>query len=563
LLYIFLYSLLSAVYIISAGLFFKNNNDFNTRDICLSGIFGSIILSFAALFLNFITPLDKTTSTLIFLLMLSYGVFYVVKKKKIKPVLFIALIVALLSTLILILDNINRPDAGLYHLPYTKIINENKIIFGISNLHFRFGHTSILQYLNAIFNNQIFNENGILLPAATVFSIIVVYFFNEIKKNYINDTIYALYIYFVLTYILYGYNRYSEFGNDAISHLFFLVTSSYFFKEFFYEKCSSNILGRILILSIFTFMLKPTLILILTIPVYCYYFYIKKDYLINKTNLVIIFFVALWFLKNIIISGCLLYPVEITCFDSLPWFSNDSVFTISAKAQSLDNEAWTKGWPDYRGEPVTQDFFVKKFFWFKTWFFGHGIQILKKLSFFIIFLFVSSLIVRKIHIKNKTINKKLNFLLALSFLGILLWFFRFPIFRYGSSYIIIFIVILSLIFIIKNKLKYKINIRFFKFFRNSLLIFFVLFTTKHIIRIYNNYDIKYFNYPWPKIYSQNEKTLNLIIKTEPIIINGVIAYYMNNTDEGCGYNPSPCTGIMPNKITFFVKNTYKFYNLVK
>ena len=91
----------------------------------------------------------------------------------------------------------------------------------------------------------------------------------------------------------------------------------------------------------------------------------------------------------------------------------------------------------------------------------------------------------------------------------------------------------------------------------------MLFTTKHIIRIYNNYDIKYFNYPWPKIYSQNEKTLNLIIKTEPIIINGVIAYYINNTDEGCGYNPSPCTGIMPNKITFFVKNTYKFYNLVK
>ena len=42
------------------------------------------------------------------------------------------------------------------------------------------------------------------------------------RKNYINDTIYALYLYFVLTYILYGYNRYLEFGNDAISHLFFL-----------------------------------------------------------------------------------------------------------------------------------------------------------------------------------------------------------------------------------------------------------------------------------------------------------------------------------------------------
>ena len=57
----------------------------------------------------------------------------------------------------------------MYHLPYTKIINDNKIIFGISNIHFRFGHTSILQYLNAIFNNYIFNSKGIIIPAAIIF----------------------------------------------------------------------------------------------------------------------------------------------------------------------------------------------------------------------------------------------------------------------------------------------------------------------------------------------------------------------------------------------------------
>ena len=31
-----------------------------------------------------------------------------------------------ITSLILTLDNIYRPDAGLYHLPYTNIINENK-----------------------------------------------------------------------------------------------------------------------------------------------------------------------------------------------------------------------------------------------------------------------------------------------------------------------------------------------------------------------------------------------------------------------------------------------------
>lgn len=571
---IFLYSLLSAVYIICSGLFLFKNDGNKIKNLCLSGIFGSIILSFVALFLNFFIPLDKTTGTLIFLLTLSCGIFYLVKKKFLNELLFISLLIAILSTLILTLDNVNRPDASLYHLPYTKIINENKIIFGISNLHFRFGHTSILQYLNAIFNNEIFNDNGILLPAANIFALIVIYFFNEIKISYTNNRIYSLYIFFILTYIFYGYNRYSEFGNDTIAHLFFLLTSSYFIKEFLYEKCDPDILSNILILSIFCCMLKPTLILVLGMPLYCYYFYKKKKYLINKKNIFIIFFAILWFVKNVIISGCLLYPIQITCFDQLSWFSKDDIFTISPRIQSLDNEAWTKGWPDYKGIAVTQEIFVKKFFWLKTWFFGHGIQILKKLSIFIIFIFASNLIIKKINNKNNITNKnknikyietrrKIKFLLLLSLLGTLLWFWRFPIFRYGSSYVILFIVIFSILLIAKNNLFYKNDLNLYKFFNKSLIIIFILFSTKHLIRIYNNFDQEYFGYPWPRIYSQSKNEMSVLIGTEPIIINGIIAFYLNKTDEGCGYNPSPCTGLIPNKIIFSVKNTYKFYNLEK
>jgi len=33
--------------------------------------------------------------------------------------------------------------------------------------------------------------------------------------------------------------------------------------------------------------------------------------------------------------------------------------------------------------------------------------------------------------------------------------------------------------------------------------------------------------------------------------------------EGCGYNPSPCTSLRPNKIILFEINNYKFYNLEK
>ena len=70
--------------------------------------------------------------------------------------------------LLICCSTVNRPDAGLYHL-YTSIINENKIIFGITNLHFRFGHVSIIQYLSSAFNNYILPIEAITIPIALIF----------------------------------------------------------------------------------------------------------------------------------------------------------------------------------------------------------------------------------------------------------------------------------------------------------------------------------------------------------------------------------------------------------
>ena len=61
-------------------------------------------------------------------------------------------------------------------------------------------------------------------------------------------------------------------------------------------------------------------------------------------------------------SGCLIYPIEITCFEQLKWFTNDVNFVTSAKIQSLDNQAWSKGWSNYIGPKITQELFVKDFF---------------------------------------------------------------------------------------------------------------------------------------------------------------------------------------------------------
>ena len=57
-------------------------------------------------------------------------------------------------------DNVNTPDAGMYHLPYVSILNIDKISIGINNIQHRYGFISILQYLSAISNNILFSKNG-------------------------------------------------------------------------------------------------------------------------------------------------------------------------------------------------------------------------------------------------------------------------------------------------------------------------------------------------------------------------------------------------------------------
>ena len=119
-------------------------------------------------------------------------------------------------------------------MPFIKILNEEKIIFGLENLHSRFAHISIIQYISAINYNFFSNEIGILIPLISIYAFITFYFIGDIadflfsvnKKgfNYFSVIFSSL----VLIYISYKINRYSEFGNDAIGHLLYFYLISKF-----------------------------------------------------------------------------------------------------------------------------------------------------------------------------------------------------------------------------------------------------------------------------------------------------------------------------------------------
>ena len=143
---ILLFSFLTNIFFYSYGHLFKiRNNSKNTNYHNTKSILGVIIISFIALTLNYFLPLEKNLNTFIFFA----GLLFLLIKKKFnfsKNEFNYLILSSIVTSLLILYSNVNRPDAGLYHLPYTSILNENKLIIGLSNIHFRFGHVSIIQY---------------------------------------------------------------------------------------------------------------------------------------------------------------------------------------------------------------------------------------------------------------------------------------------------------------------------------------------------------------------------------------------------------------------------------
>ena len=157
------------------GLLLSNKNKNTLEYFSVQLIYGSIILCFIALSLNFFFSLNKFLNTVILIL----PIIILIKERKIyfsKEFLLFLFISSIIISLLITESNVYRPDAGLYHLPYIKILNDEKIIFGLSNLHFRYAHISIIQYLSAISNNFIFQNNGIVFAQALIASAVIVNF---------------------------------------------------------------------------------------------------------------------------------------------------------------------------------------------------------------------------------------------------------------------------------------------------------------------------------------------------------------------------------------------------
>ena len=558
---IFISSFIGSVIVISNAyifnfLFFKKKiNQFN---IYKDTILGFIFIGFISLLINFFFPINKIVSSIFFIFSLLLFFYLFLKFKKKKELILVILFLSVTTFIIIAFANINRPDAGLYHLPFIKILNENKIIIGLTNLHFRFGHTSILQYVSAIHVNHFFKAEFLNIPLAILPSVYFLFLFKEfLNQLKIENEKNTITIFLISAFSIYSFNRFSGLGNDGPANIFFFVLLIHLLNIQNIKLIEKNKFYLIILISLFLIMLKPIMVFVLLIPFVLFLINENKYELIKDKKLFLcFFFISLWFLKNILISSCIVFPINQTCLDNLQYSNSEIVSNTSTEA-----EAWAKGYPDSKIKNGYTEY-NSKFNWLETWSNNHLKKIIEKILPLIILILI---LLPKYFFNNSHFkfykygkdfsDKKYSYLIYFLIFYNIIWFLKFPVYRFGMAFISSLIIIFFVHTFVNNKKKLYNK----KILSAFLIIGFFLFYIKNINRIINKLDQEYVNAPWPAIYSMkiSEKNKNKSFK-KVFNENNEFLYFYSSGEE-CMFSESPCSNFENKNLKKNVINGYVIY----
>jgi hypothetical protein len=431
----------------------KKSEIFNSYDF----LYGIFFLTFLSFFLNLFFPL-KYFSLLIFVIGIIGFLFLIYKKKLILKFNIFSFLILIIIFLVISSNNDLMYDSKLYHYQIIKYNYENKIIFGLSNLDPRLGFLSSWQQFLSLF--------GFNTYLVSNFSIILyVFFFNIIfsKNFFILKTSRIFFSLIILFLLMYAFIHpklngtiFMSLGSpeaDTICMLF-LVLSIFIFLD--NNKNSYLVIISIILCATSKLSYVGSGLIIL-------YLLIADPNLI-KNNRIILFVVSyglIFLFKSFASTGCFLFPVLQTCFDT-SWSMN--IENLNNIKNILQN--WAKD------QPLRQLYKQPEMFmdyrWFYSWFFNYFLQT----SFIQILLpiFITSFLFISFKIKKftKLIKSKKFLIIFLTLIFTLIIWFQAPAIRYGYGGILsISILLFSIIlvrfrFYLKN-LIYNKNIFIFLF----------------------------------------------------------------------------------------------------
>ena len=237
-------------------------------------------------------------------------------------------------------------DAGLYHLNYQALLRESNIILGMSNIYGPYGIGSIYDYISAALW---FDVSFVLLQFVNLLFIILFYelltniLFTK-KNKLLNHAGLALLLFSILDNFGYGGGRngflyIQSLGKQDISlAILYFVTVVLIFLSISRKEFTHVEILIPTIFSLFILQLKVSGVTVMLFYLFYLYKVIQNKGLKSASLFSILWATllgVLWSLKSLLQTGCLIYPLEISCIDNISWFNKEYTKITLESAQAF------------------------------------------------------------------------------------------------------------------------------------------------------------------------------------------------------------------------------------
>jgi hypothetical protein len=476
------------------------------------GFFGIFILLIISYIFNVFVPLS---SKLNFVILFTGFIFFIkfLHQNYLKNKIDLFLLLIIFGLLIVfILTAKNHDDFSYYHFEYIHFITKFPSTFGIGIFNHGFRTHSSIFYLSSLFYLPKVEYN--LIHIAPVFFLGFANFI-FIKKIYTNlknkEGIYIILL-SLLSLVLANvfFYRMAEHGTDRSAQIVILIVVIEILQFINRSNFDRILLSKIIVLITITISLKAfyVMYLLLILPVVYYQndkFQLFLEIFKNKIFYICLVLFLLFISVNFLNTGCVIYPVQITCNENLLW----AIPLEQVVSMNDWYELWSKGGatPNFRVE--NPDLYIQNFNWVSNWL---NVYFFNKVSDFLlglifsIFIFYIFLVNWK-KIKTKLIKRKyLALYLTLLFL-FFEWFYNHPALRYGGYHLIALLIFLPVAFAIEKKI--IINKKLIKKINFLIIIIALIFLSRNILRI--NKEIEVYNYDFYNNASYNKSFQNYSI----------------------------------------------------
>jgi len=229
--------------------------------------------------------------------------------------------------------------------------------------------------------------------------------------------------------------------SDTAVAIIWVLVSILIINDLLKKSSNQNQFVLILMLSLFAFQLKSNAAPLIFIVLFYIFKFRKTFSFVNFQNILLLLLLNLFLVKNFFVSGCVIYPLNFTCFKKAKWLNFDHIYE-SSYITLRDNFRLQIG-----------ENFIQSLVNFLNH--SYNIQIYTNfvLSLILIFIF------KKIFYKtiNKNTQLKLSYFIFI-ILNFTLFFFTVPAFRNGFGLFLSSVILLAIDEIeISNKLEFLFN----------------------------------------------------------------------------------------------------------